>query len=236
MRILSLVNLLSLQAPKLAQKYKNDEILAISPLFDTKLNAKFIKCEIGAISYVLALVVKFGYEKFGKKDEYFENLDEAELSAESNTGLEEIDEIVKFLQICDEILVDETLQTHPDKENISCFLQKISEIFALRVVSLEQNELKFSDIKPTNLKELSQFNGAVVFKFKCKNLSKNLTGGKYFAICAKITDGTKVEISTPSLKMERIFRLDESIKGTVAYLGVENLNSYCYETAQIRAL
>lgn len=232
MRILSLVNLLSLQAPLLCEKLKNDEILVISPLFDEKLNAKFIKCEIGAISYVLALIAKFAYEKVGKFDAYFENLDEAELSAESNVGCEEIEEIIEFLSNCNEILIDFSLKTHPDSQNISYFLQKIGEIFSTKIIDLDQTCAKFNPALPTNLKELAQFNGPVVFKFQ----GENFVGGKYFALCAKIKNNANVEISTSTLQIKRKFQLDESIKGTVAYLGVTKLDTYCYEIAKIRLL
>ena len=71
MKILSLASKLSLQSPKLVDKFKNDEIMVISPL-DDSINAKFIKGEIGAMSYVLALI---GLE-FGFDGEFWNDLDE----------------------------------------------------------------------------------------------------------------------------------------------------------------
>ena len=84
MKILSLASKLSLQSPMLVDKFKSDEIMVISPL-DDSINAKFIKCEIGAISYALALIgLEFGFD--GK---FWNELDEGELSGESNIGEED---------------------------------------------------------------------------------------------------------------------------------------------------
>ncbi|MBR2164806.1 MAG: hypothetical protein IJ953_08050, partial [Campylobacter sp.] len=74
MKILSLASKLSLQSPMLVDKFKSDEIMVISPL-DDSINAKFIKCEIGAMSYALALIgLEFGFD--GK---FWNELDEGEL-------------------------------------------------------------------------------------------------------------------------------------------------------------
>ena len=91
MKVLSLASILSLQAPNLVKIYENDEILTISANDDDAINGEFIKCEIGAQGYVLAMLCA----KFDER-EYFANLDIGFLSGESNVGEEEIDEIYEF--------------------------------------------------------------------------------------------------------------------------------------------
>ena len=104
MKILSLASKLSLQSPKLIDKFKNDEIMVISPL-DDSINANFIKCEIGAISYALALI---GLE-FGFGGEFWDGLDCGELSGESNIGEEELPSICEFIKNCDICVISDEI-------------------------------------------------------------------------------------------------------------------------------
>jgi len=98
--------------------------------------------------------------------------------------------------------------------------------------------------------ELPEFNGAVIYHAdpvlqfnaytaRCKELPKEnvLRGGKQFAAAAKIQDGDRVLIDLGDKKIERVFRLDEKLKGTVALnptFDIEiNPNRYRFEKTKI---
>lgn len=232
MKILNLAPLLSLQAPTLAASLKDAEILSVSPLQDAHLPGELIKCEIGAQSFVLALICA------GFCDEqYFAELDLEYLSGESSVGEEEIEQIAEFLQSgCDALLIDDALiKTHPDAENIKAFLSLIAAKFGVKILSLRGERADLSAQGRVNLsplKEPENFDGAVVFKH---DADERLIGGRYFSMVAKIGNGDRVRIKTSHLNLEKEFILDEELKGTIALLGSggHGFGGYNFELAEI---
>ena len=232
MKILNLAPLLSLQAPTLAASLKDAEILSVSPLQDPHLPGELIKCEIGAQSFVLALICASFCD-----EPYFADLDAEYLSGESSVGEEEIEQIAEFLQSgCDALLIDDALiKTHPDAEIIRAFLSLIAAKFGVKILSLrgERADLGaqgWANLSP--LKEPENFDGAVVFKHDADD---RLIGGRYFCMVAKIKHGDRVRIKTPHLNLEKEFILDEGLKGTVALLGSggHGFGGYNFELAEI---
>lgn len=226
MKVLNLASILSLQAPNLAKKYENDEILTISANDDELGNSEFIKCEIGAQSFVLAMLCA----KFDER-EYFANLDIGFLSGESNVGEEEIDEIFEFLSECELVIVDENLITsHSDSKNIESFLKLLQDEFKFEIINLQGEKVALNLSELTELKELEIYDGAVVFKH---DKDDKFTGGNYFCMVAKIKNGDEVVIKTKNLEVKKRFELDENLKGTIARLGLSKFEGYNYEVAKI---
>ncbi len=95
MKILNFASLLSLQNPVLAEGFKSAEILSVSPLQDPHLPGELIKCEIGAQSFVLALICSSFCD-----EQYFADLDAEYLSGESSVGEEEIEQISASTKLC----------------------------------------------------------------------------------------------------------------------------------------
>lgn len=227
MKILNLASKLSFESKNLLQKYSKDEILTISPLVDEGLeNSEFIKCEIGSISYVLALLAQKVCN-----DEYFLSLDTGFLSGESNVGEEEIEEICEFLQDCELVILDKNIiKTHQDYKNNEGFLAILQEKFGFDIIDLDGNFIKCEICDFSNLKELENYDGSVVFKH-LNDL--NFIGGKYFCMVAKIKDGDEVQITLKNQSVKRKFILDEKLKGTIAFLGLEGFDDYNFEVAKI---
>ena len=232
MKILNFASLLSLQNPALAEGFKSAEILSVSPLQDPHLSGELIKCEIGAQSFVLALICASFCD-----EPYFADLDAEYLSGESSVGEEEIEQIAEFLQSgCDALLIDDALiKTHPDAENIRAFISIIAAKFGIKILSLrgERADLGaqgWANLSP--LKEPKNFDGAVVFKHDADD---RLIGGRYFCMVAKIKGGDRVRIKTPHLNLEKEFILDEELKGTIALLGSggQGFSGYNFELAEI---
>ena len=232
MKILNFAPLLNLQAPTLAVSLKDAEILSVSPLQDPHLSGELIKCEIGAQSFVLALICASFCD-----EQYFADLDLEYLSGESSVGEEEIEQIAEFLQSgCDALLIDDALvKTHPDAENIKAFLSLIAAKFEIKILSLRGERADLDSQERVNLsplKEPENFDGAVVFKH---DADKRLIGGRYFSMVAKIKHGDRVRIKTPHLDLQKEFILDEGLKGTVALLGLGawSFDGYDFELAEI---
>nr|WP_315082728.1 hypothetical protein [uncultured Campylobacter sp.] len=232
MKILNFASLLSLQAPTLAVSLKDAEILSVSPLQDPHLPGELIKCEIGAQSFVLALICASFCD-----EQYFADLDLEYLSGESSVGEEEIEQIAEFLQSgCDALLIDDALvKTHSDAENIKAFLSLIAAKFGVKILSLRGGQAELGTASALNLsplKEPENFDGAVVFKHDADD---RLIGGRYFSMVAKIKGGDRVRIKTSHLNLEKEFILDEELKGTIALLGSagQGFGGYNFELAEI---
>ncbi|MBQ7270553.1 MAG: hypothetical protein IJR18_02585 [Campylobacter sp.] len=226
MKILNLASILSLQAPSLAKTYANDEILTLSANDDDAIEGEFIKCEIGAQGYVLAMLCA----KFDER-EYFANLDIGFLSGESNVGEEEIDEIYEFLNGCELVIIDENLlNSHNEAKNIESFLAILQEEFKFEIINLKNEKITPNLNELTELKELEIYDGAVVFKH---DKDDKFIGGNYFCMVAKIANGDEVIIKTKNLEIRKKFELNANLKGTIALLGLDKFNGYNYEVAKI---
>lgn len=227
MKILNLSSLLSLQSGSLLAKYADEEFLTISPMIDEKLeSSEFIKCEIGSLNYVLALLAS----KFSS-DAYFDSLDSGFLSGECNVGEEEIDEIAEFMEDCEVVIIDDMyLNSHNDAKNISSFLRILQDKIGFKLLNLKGEEIDIEETKPQNLADLELYDGVVIFKHTKNRVFK---GGKYFSMIAKIKDGDEVNIKTKTLNLRAKFALDENLKGTIALLGVDKIDGYNYEIAEI---
>lgn len=217
MRVLNLVPFLSFQSMELFSKFKDGEILTISPLSDPNLES-FIKCEIGSLSYVLAMIA-------AELEPEIYDFDTGELSGESSVGEEEIPEILEFIKRLDYILVDENaLNFHFDKASVLAFLNLIASKSGAKILGLN-GEINLDSSKFSELKELPNFDGAVVLKHEKDD---KFVGGPYFMASSKLKDGDEVDI----LGVRRTFKLDKNLKGTVALLGTPKVDSYIYEIAK----
>jgi len=93
---LSIANLLSLSDKNLAKKIKEHEFKYISCFEDSELGGEnLIRCEIGSISYVLALLCKYANLSC---DEFFSELDDGLISGECNVGEEEFEELGEWIK------------------------------------------------------------------------------------------------------------------------------------------
>lgn len=209
MKILSLASKLSLQSPKLVERFKNDEIMIISPL-DDEITAKFIKCEIGAISYALALI---GIE-FGFSGEFWDGLDEGELSGESNIGEEELPAICEFIQNCDICIVsDEIFKSN--ESSSKAILSLLQSKFKFKILNLNGDEISL-DGELVELDAIPNYDSAVIFTHP--HFDEFRAGG-YFAMAAKLKNGDEITINSNQKEIKATLKIDPNIKGTIGFLG-----------------
>ncbi|MDR2341535.1 MAG: hypothetical protein LBD84_00645 [Campylobacteraceae bacterium] len=218
------------------------EIIYFSPMEDPLLHPKankYIKYEIGSEVGVLALLAKaLLKDKELNKDvrRYIDELDDGYLSAESNTGEEEIEECVKmFTQNGLTLLLGDDLHAHPDVDTIAGLIALISRFEFLRISLLNESELnpKPSAILPSAVDNISSFDGTTIYFYIQKNESEKLLASSQFATAAKIKDKDNIAIITKDKKYEKIFKVSEKLKGVIALLGVSEKKGYRYEVANV---
>jgi hypothetical protein len=219
---LSIANLLSLSDKNLAKKIKEHEFKYISCFEDNELGSKnLIRCEIGSISYVLALLCKYVNLV---QSEFFDELDDGLISGECNVGEEEFEELGEWIKDVKNVIIDDSLFTHPDKEAIFWLL----EILGKNVVLAGGEVKEFASVKEVSeLRELENFDGAVVYLNK--NASDEIVGGVQFGIVAKAKDGETLNLKAKDFSVRAKFRLDPALKGTVAVLGAKEFDGYTFK-------
>ena len=219
---LSIANLLSLSDKNLAKKIKEHEFKYISCFEDNELGSKnLIRCEIGSISYVLALLCKYANLV---QNEFFDELDDGLISGECNVGEEEFEELGEWIKDVKNVIIDDSFFTHPDKDAIFWLL----EILGKNVVLAGGCRKEFNDYRKIDeLKELENFDGAVVYLNK--NASDEIVGGVQFDIVAKAKDGEILNLKAKDFSVTAKFKLDHSLKGTVAIFGAKEFDGYAFK-------
>lgn len=216
------LDMLSLKNKALCEKIKGDNI-NISCLEDKKLHAKFYKCEIASISFVLALLCKL------QNDSQFKAFDEGYLSAESCLGEEEALELLAFLKQAKWLIIDTNLEFHKDFENIKYFLNFLSKEFKLQIINSKEEKQDFTNAKFNGLKELDNYDGLVLFRVKTeKNV---LQCSQQFLQIAKCENHQVVELIGKNLNLKAKLCLDENLQGTIGFLDFENSG---FDFVQIR--
>ncbi len=221
-KALCLVDMLSLKNEALSEKISGENVL-ISCLEDKKLRAKFYKCEIASLSFVLALLCKL------ENNEAFESFDEGYLSAESCFGEEEALEILAFLREAKYLIIDENLKAYKDFENIKYFLNFLSKEFGLEILNSKEQKQDFKDAKLSALKELDNYDGLVLFRLKTKD--DFLQCSKQFLQLAKCKNGQEVEVVGKNLSLRTKLCLNENLQGTIGFL---NFESPGFDFVQVR--
>ncbi|MDR1008269.1 MAG: NADH-ubiquinone oxidoreductase subunit E family protein [Campylobacteraceae bacterium] len=199
---------------------------------------KHIKYEVGSEGGVLALIAKVFLKDVqipqDVKD-YLDKLDDGYLSAESNVGEEEMEEIKEAMSDGTmSFLFGRDLYHHPDADLIAALTALISRFIPLKVSVLDEIELKVKPkmLLPPPINELKSFDGTIVYFYDSDEASPKLYGSSQFAIAAKLKDGDEVSIETSNSVYKSLFFIDTNMKGMVAILGI-NKNGYRYEAVKV---
>lgn len=219
MKILSFATLLSAQTSKFIARHKDDEVFVVSPLDDEVLfsaikNHHFLKYEIDALGFVLALVCARVLE-FPEIE--FPEIDQGYLSGESNASEEEIQTLCEFFSSCDGIIVAPENFSGANSTNIAFMLNSLSKKFGFCVIGINGKPYELNaPLKMSELEEGADFNGASVFCLPAENVA--LKGSAMFAIASKLKNGAKVVIDG----IEATFELDSRLKGTTGLFFAPN--------------
>ena len=199
----------------------------------------FSRYEVGSEEGVVALLVK---SLLANKtipsalQGYFDDLDEGYVSAESNFGEEEIEEIEALYGASDKVLLvlGRDLSTHPRAHNIARFAGLLARFGK---VTVDNKSVSDDGLVPVSIEALKSFDGVVTYT--CPALSSEeeglLIGSAQFQMGAKVQDGEKVSVVINQKAYPRTFVLDGSLKGTIALMpkACENDTTYRYAVAKI---
>lgn len=207
--------------------------------------AFFSRYEVGSEEGVFAILAKnlLSNETLPKHlQSYFDDLDEGYLSAESNFGEEEAQEINALYTKSKNVLLvlGENLWTHPKASNIASLAGLVSTFGKAKIWMPTPNEIVVKEgdaVIPKAIDSLKSFDGVVVYgcPSKSKNEEEWLMGSAQFQMAAKVQDGEKIRIAINQEVYPRTFVLDDSLKGTIALMprSYENDTSYRYTVAKI---
>ena len=189
-------------------------------------NASQINYEVGTEEGVMLLLAhKLCTLPSNKLQTIFEEIDLGYLSAESNVGEEELEEVAEFIgeeRIA--IIITQDFLTHPKGQNILSLLQEIS--------SQNQIDCFFDTLTPKACTSLPEYNGLVVRITQGEPL---LRGSQQFALFAKLKNGDTPTISHQDFCIQAPFVLDEDLRGTIAILQLPTPPlSYPYQKVQIK--
>lgn len=229
-------SMLSLDDKKLFEDLKDSRIALISVLEDLPLMDKvefFSRYEAGSEEGVVAILAKEFLKDIElplADKEYFSELDEGYISAETNIGEEEIEELHVMIQKATSpmIIFGKDIFLNSRIENISRFINLISQYSGIEVKCL--GELKQTKDGLEEIEELDSFDGTVVFEYNSSEGNNLLVGSPQFGVAAKVQDGQAIVVENQN----REFKLDKKLKGTIALMANEiDENSYRFKVAKI---
>ena len=229
-------SMLSLDDKKLFEEIQDSKIALISILEDIPLMRSvkfFCRYEAGSEEGVVAILSKELLKNANLSQEikeYFDELDEGYISAETNIGEEEAEELYTMIKNASNplIIFGKDLLLNPRNENISKFINLIIEYCDVEVKCLK--ELKTKSIQVEEIEELKSFDGTVIFKYNSQNNRDILVGSAQFGVAAKVEDGQAILVENQN----REFKLDKKLKGTIALMADEfNEDSYRFKVAKI---
>lgn len=225
----------------LLKRIENARIALISVMEDTSLMERvdfFSRYEAGSEEGVISILTKeFLKEKKLPQElmEYFENLDEGYISAETNIGEEEIEELHSMIKSATSplIVLGIDLFLNPRFENINKFINLLIKYSDVEVLPLGKVEKSEKEV-PKEIEELESFNGTVVFSYKSDEDIGILRGSQQFGVAAKVQDGQAIEIKIENTEENRRFVLDNELKGTIALMpSAKESESYRFKVAKI---
>jgi len=229
-------SMLSLDDEELFQKIKNSKVALISVLEDLPLMPSvefFCRYEAGSEEGVVAILAKELLKDANLPKEireYFDELDEGYISAETNIGEEEAQELHTMLENASKPLIvfGKDMFLNSRLENISKFINLLKKYSDIEIKCLR--ELKTDSLHVEEVKELESFDGTVVFEYNSDENRELLIGSAQFGVAAKVQNGQPIVVKNQN----REFRLDKKLKGTIALMANEiSEDSYRFEVAKI---
>jgi NADH-quinone oxidoreductase subunit F len=205
----------------------------------------FSRYEVGSEEGVFALLSK-SFLKDVKLPEsiqsYFEELDEGYISAESNLGEEEIEEIEALYEEAKDVLLvlgDDVIR-HPRATNIAHLAGLIArygkaKLFVVGAISEEIMEANTKSVLE-EIADLKSFDGVVVYQCPVINKEEenSLIGSAQFQMAAKVQSGDKINVTINQEVYPRTFVRDDSLKGVIALMPCAKADSsYPYHVVKI---
>lgn len=204
----------------------------------TPMSTFFSRYEVGSEEGVWALLAKsFLSENMPKAyASYFEALDEGYVSAESNIGEEEIEEIHALYEDAKNVvlILNNDVTVHPRAKNIARFAGLIASFGKAKIFSNMPMLGEESSLEA--LEDLASFDGIVVYECPAMNHEEEsfLIGSAQFQTAAKVQHNDLINVVIDQAVYSRTFVRDDSLKGVIALLpSAKKSETYPYHVAKI---
>ncbi len=218
----------------------NAEFIYMHPIDDIDLKvyySQFIKYEVGSEEGIATLLVDAFVKSSNDTIQNFINdLDIGYISAESSAGEEEFEEAYeKSLGKTNKtLIIGDDIFTHECAESILKLLTILKEFAGFELVILnEKYRNAFDAISCESIEEvedLKSYNGTLLYRYNKQDSDNSLVGSNSFARVAKVSDGDAIFINYGSEKIEKLFKVDENLQGTIALCAMgENDNSAIFD-------
>lgn len=160
-----------------------------------------------------------------KLQKIFDEIDLGYLSAESNVGEEELEELFGFIRQEEiALILTQDFLSHSRNQSIMAIFEEIANSTHIHCL--------LDAFTPTPCTFLPEYNGSVARITQGQPLLK---GSKQFALFAKIQNGETYTISFADSSIQAPFVLDENMKGTIAILQIPApFHFYPYQRIQIK--
>ena len=223
------------------------KFIYMHPIDDLSLQGKYtqyIKYEAGSEEAVLALLASYVVRNLSLiHKKYIEYLDVGNLSGESSIGEEEFETLVETLSHKSKItlIIGKDIYTHTSFKNIENIIRLIAQNSNIDIILLD-NEKRVDLSKEIRLNEISDmkaYHGTVIYTVNC--FEDILKGSESFARAAKIKDNDMVNITYDSQTVTKQFKIDLSIRGTIALYPISDnalenkiVSGYRFKQVQIQ--
>lgn len=229
----------------LSKKIENEDFsfVYMHPVEDNKIKSfctQYLKYEVGSEEGVIALLIYFFVKDASENiQEFIDDLDIGYISAESSAGEEEFEDMVEMASNKSKkiLLLGDDLFTHERVENISSMLKILKEYTDFEILFTNEENAKYLVEKElAEVEELNSFNGTVVYSIGSESLcSSELVGSTSFSRVAKISDGDDINIILGANSVNKKFKLDTELQGTIALtLSDDSFLSNGYRFKQVK--
>ncbi len=217
---------------------KAKEVVYMHPV-QIEQNGTYLKYEAGSEEGVVLLLLNALCKSASKETlDFIDELDIGYLSAECSLSEEEIEVLAsKAVGISTSIVVADDIYNHESVENIARVLATIAKCSDIGIVALgaDLNVDACSEDKLSEPEDLPSYDGVVIYSVASSS-DGELLGSSQFAMAAKVSDGDVVTFTINSNEFSKPFKLDSSLKGTVAINSsddLEILSSYRFKRIKI---
>lgn len=220
----------------------SSEFIYMHPIDDIDLKlyyTQFVKYEVGSEEGILALLLEyFTTNRSNELESFISELDIGYISAESSAGEEEFEEMLDRTsnKKTKTLVLGEDLFTHKRVENIKGMIKALKEFSDFNIVLLKDLELEDKELEEPE--ELNSYNGTVIYSYKDDTNKDVVYGSESFSRVAKITDKDNILVNYAGKNIQKTFRVDKNLQGTIALCGIKNSDdsflSYGYRYKQVK--
>jgi NADH-quinone oxidoreductase subunit F len=210
----------------------------------TPLSTFFSRYEVGSEEGVLALLAKSFLSNAAMPSayrDYFDALDEGYVSAESNIGEEEIEEIQALYEDAKNVVLvlGGDIVRHPRFDNIARLAGLLAQYGKVALVWTANDEKSVENAYKNPLEEIeaiASFDGVVVYDCPARSTEEEalLIGSPQFQTAARVQHNDTINLTLNQAVYPRTFVRDDSLKGVIALMpGAKEREVYPYHVAKI---